>query len=99
MKIPKNENDIEEIEREISQKTHHEHEPTIEDLLADIYSRVQNLTSESADIKRKTYNLERNISIIYGILAEILLLFNSKSDDEKKIHLNNIHNLLNDRNE
>ncbi|QGA67497.1 hypothetical protein [Sulfolobus sp. E11-6] len=93
-KIPKNEQDIEEIQREIEGSHHHEHEHSIEELLGEIYLNVQSLQSKVEELNRSNDNCKKEISKIYLVLGKLLIALITKDNDEKIKNLKEVLNLL-----
>ncbi|MCH4814824.1 MAG: hypothetical protein QXY87_03285 [Saccharolobus sp.] len=95
-KIPKNEQDIEEIQREIEESHHHEHEHehSIEELLGEIYLNVQSLQSKVEELNRSNDDCKREISKIYLVLGKLLIALATNDNDEKIKNLKEVLNLL-----
>ncbi|AAK40919.1 hypothetical protein SULI_08525 [Saccharolobus solfataricus] len=95
-KIPKNEQDIEEIQREIeeSHPHEHEHEHSVEELIGEIYLNVQSLQSKVEELNKSNNNCKKEISKIYFILGKLLIALTTNDNDEKIKNLKEVLSLL-----
>ncbi|WP_338600515.1 hypothetical protein V6M85_12110 [Sulfolobus tengchongensis] len=95
-KIPKNEQDMEDIQREIEQ-THqheHEHEHSVEELLGELYLNVQSLQGKLEELSKSNDDCKKEISKIYLIVGKLLIALTTKDDNEKIKNLKEVLSLL-----
>ena len=97
-KIPKTEEDMEEIQREIEEEHehehHHEHEHSIEDLVTDLYMSLQSLEGKISEIEKDSEDCKKEISRLYKILSKLVLATLSENSEERIQNLKEIISLL-----
>lgn len=99
-KIPKTDEDLKEIQREVEAEHHHEHhhhhheEVDIEEFLGEIYLNIQNLQSKIENLEKSNNECKKEISKIYKIISRLLIAVSSKDDNEKIKNLKEVLSLL-----
>jgi len=98
-KLPKTEEDMEEIQREVEEEHehghhHHEHEHSIEDLITDLYMSIQSLEGKVSEIEKDNEDCKKEISRLYKILSKLVLATLSENKDERIQNLKEIISLL-----
>ncbi|ARM76285.1 hypothetical protein [Acidianus manzaensis] len=98
-KIPKTDEDLEEIQREVESEHHdehqHEHESNnLEQVLGEVYLTVQNLQTKVEKLEKENDDCKKEISNIYKIISKLLIALSTKDDNEKLKNLKEVLNLL-----
>lgn len=95
-KIPKSEDDLEEIQREVESEEHHhhhEHEHE-EDLLTELYMSLQGLEGRVNELEKSNDDCKKELSRIYKILSKLIIATMSENKDERIKNLKEIISLL-----
>ncbi|MEM3353229.1 MAG: hypothetical protein QXW16_04415 [Saccharolobus sp.] len=95
-KLPKNEQDMEEIQREV-ESTHHQHEHhehSIEELIGELYLNVQSVQGKLEELSKSSDDCKKEISRIYQIMGKLLLALTVKDENEKIQNLKEVLSLL-----
>ncbi|MEM3350312.1 MAG: hypothetical protein QXZ23_08455 [Saccharolobus sp.] len=95
-KLPKNEQDMEEIQREV-ESTHHQHEHhehSIEELIGELYLNVQSIQGKLEELSKSSDDCKKEISRIYQIMGKLLLALTVKDENEKIQNLKEVLSLL-----
>ncbi|MEM3221704.1 MAG: hypothetical protein QXE55_02415 [Saccharolobus sp.] len=94
-KLPKNEQDMEEIQREVESTHHHEHhEHSIEELIGELYLNVQSIQGKLEELSKSSDDCKKEISRIYQIMGKLLLALTIKDENEKIQNLKEVLSLL-----
>ena len=91
-KVPRNEQDMEEIQREVESTHHHEH--SIEDLIGELYLNVQSIQGKLEELSKSNDDCKKEISRIYQIMGKLLLALTVKDENEKIQNLKEVLSLL-----
>ncbi|MEM4042021.1 MAG: hypothetical protein QXN58_04395 [Saccharolobus sp.] len=95
-KLPRNEQDMEEIQREV-ESTHHQHEHhehSIEELIGELYLNVQSIQGKLEELSKSNDDCKKEISRIYQIMGKLLLALTIKDENEKIQNLKEVLSLL-----
>ncbi|MFP3259289.1 MAG: hypothetical protein RXQ22_00020 [Sulfolobus sp.] len=95
-KIPKSEDDLEEIQREVEEEEHehHHHEHSIEDIVNELAISLQSLESNVNEIQNDNENCKKELSRIYKILSKLVIASFTKNEDERIQILRELVSLL-----
>ncbi|MEM0188416.1 MAG: hypothetical protein QW550_03400 [Saccharolobus sp.] len=94
-KLPRNEQDMEEIQREVESTHHHEHhEHSIEELIGELYLNVQSIQGKLEELSKSSDDCKKEISRIYQIMGKLLLALTIKDENEKIQNLKEVLSLL-----
>ncbi|MEM4085960.1 MAG: hypothetical protein QXR34_06310 [Saccharolobus sp.] len=94
-KLPRNEQDMEEIQREVESTHHHEHhEHSIEELIGELYLNVQSIQGKLEELSKSSDDCKKEISRIYQIMGKLLLALTVKDENEKIQNLKEVLSLL-----
>ncbi|EZQ04824.1 MULTISPECIES: hypothetical protein [Acidianus] len=96
-KIPKNDEDIEEIQREIEAQhphNHEDHEHSVEEVIGELYTNLQSLENRVTELEGSDKECKNEISRIYMVLSKIILAINEKDENERVKNLRDILALL-----
>ena len=94
-KIPQNEEDMEEIQREVEENEHHHHhEHSIEDLVTELYMSLQSLEGRVTELEKSNDDCKKEISRLYKILSKLILATMSENKEERIKNLKEITTLL-----
>ncbi|EWG08049.1 MAG: hypothetical protein ASUL_00305 [Candidatus Aramenus sulfurataquae] len=98
-KIPKTDEDLEEIQREVEQEHQHEHhhhheEVDLEHLLSELYAGFQSLQSKADKLEKDNDKCKQEISRIYKILSRMLIALSTNDQNEKIKNLKEILSML-----
>ena len=97
-KLPKTEEDMEEIQREVEEEHehehHHEHEHSVEDLITDLYMSLQSLEGRVSEIEKGNEDCKKEIARLYKILSKLVLATLSENKEERIQNLKEIISLL-----
>lgn len=99
-KIPKTDEDLEEIQREVEQEHHHEHhehhheEVDLEHLLSELYAGFQSLQSKVDRLEKDDNKCKEEISRIYKVLSKMLIALTTADQNEKIKNLKEILSML-----
>lgn len=96
-KIPKSEEDMEEIQREVEGEEHHhhhEHEHNVEDLVTELYMSLQGLEGKISELEKSNEECKKEISRLYKILSKLLLATMTDNKEERIKNLKEITSLL-----
>ncbi len=94
-KIPKNDKDMEEIQREV-EETHnqHEHEHSVEELLSELYLNLQSMQGKVDELDKTAEDCKKEISKLYLIIGKLLIALTTRDQNEKIQNLKDILGLL-----
>lgn len=95
-KLPRNEQDMEEIQREVESTHHHHehHEHSIEELIGELYLNVQSIQGKLEELSKSSDDCKKEISRIYQIMGKLLLALTVKDENEKIQNLKEVLSLL-----
>ncbi|MDT7900321.1 MAG: hypothetical protein RRE78_00180 [Acidianus sp.] len=97
-KLPKTDEDLEEIQQEVESEHHHHHHEeegqSIEEVLGELYVRLQSLESKSKELEDSSETCKEEISRIYKILGKMLIALTAKDENEKIKNLKDILSTL-----
>ncbi len=95
-KLPKTDEDIEKIQQEVEAEHHHHEEEgtSIEEVLGELYVRLQSLESKYKEIEDSSESCKEEISRIYKILGKMLIALTTKDENEKIKNLKDILSTL-----
>lgn len=95
-KLPRNEQDMEEIQREVESTHHHHehHEHSIEELIGELYLNVQSIQGKLEELSKSNDDCKKEISRIYQIMGKLLLALTVKDENEKIQNLKEVLSLL-----
>lgn len=96
-KIPKNEDDIAEIQREIEQEEHHHHhhhEHEEEDIITQLLYSLQSLESKVNELQLGNEQCKKEISTIYKVLSKLVLASFTENKEERIKILRDVLSLL-----
>ncbi len=91
-KLPKNEDDLEEISRTLEQG--HEDHDEMEHIVAELITSLQSMENRVSQSEMDTKKIKEEISRIYLILSKLVLLASSNSEDDKIKNLKELLSLL-----
>ncbi|BBL48108.1 hypothetical protein MJ1HA_2226 [Metallosphaera sedula] len=104
-KLPKTDEDIEEIQREVESTHHHEHEhehhheeSDLESILGELYMNYQSLDSKAKELEEENARLRKEISTLYRILSHVVIALSTNNEKEKRNALSEILSVLNNDN-
>ncbi|AOL17635.1 hypothetical protein BFU36_02980 [Sulfolobus sp. A20] len=94
-KIPKNDKDMEEIQREVEETHHqHEHEHGVEELLSELYLNLQSMQGKVDELSKTAEDCKKEISKLYLIISKLLIALTTRDQNEKIQNLKDILGLL-----
>lgn len=95
-KIPKNEDDIAEIQREVEQEEHHHyhHEHGEEDIITQLLYSLQSLESRVNELQSGNEQCKKEISTIYKVLSKLVLASFTENKEERIKILRDVLSLL-----
>ncbi|BCU71375.1 hypothetical protein [Stygiolobus caldivivus] len=93
-KIPKSEDDIAEIQREVEGEHHHQHEHDEEDIVAQLLYSLQNLESRINGLQLSNEQCKKEISTIYKLLSKLVLASFTENKEERIKILKEVLSLL-----
>lgn len=96
-KIPKTEDDIAEIQREIEQEEHHHHhhhEHEEEDIITQLLYSLQSLESKVSELQSGNEQCKKEISTIYKVLSKLVLASFTENKEERIKILRDVLSLL-----
>ncbi|MDT7872028.1 MULTISPECIES: hypothetical protein [unclassified Stygiolobus] len=95
-KIPKNEDDIAEIQREVEQEEHHHHhhEHGEEDIITQLLYSLQSLESKVNELQLGNEQCKKEISTIYKVLSKLVLASFTENKEERIKILRDVLSLL-----
>ncbi|BFH74502.1 hypothetical protein SJAV_24460 [Sulfurisphaera javensis] len=96
-KIPKNEEDLNEIQREVEEEEHehhHHHEHNEEEILTELYMSLQGLEGRVTELEKSNDDCKKEISRLYKILSKLVIVTMSENKDERIKNLKEIISLL-----
>lgn len=92
-KIPKNEDDIAEIQREVEREEHH-HEHGEEDIITQLLYSLQSLESKVNELQLGNEQCKKEISTIYKVLSKLVLASFTENKEERIKILRDVLSLL-----
>ncbi|QIW24354.1 hypothetical protein EWF20_09460 [Sulfolobus sp. S-194] len=96
-KIPKSEEDLNEIQREVEEEEqhhHHHHEHSEEELLTELYMSLQGIEGRVTELEKSNDECKKEISRLYKIISKLLLATLTENKDERIKNLKDIIGLL-----
>jgi septal ring factor EnvC (AmiA/AmiB activator) len=93
-KLPKTDEDLQEIQREIESQHHHNEEPNVEEIIGELYSGIQAMEGRINNIESDSKKCKEEISRIYKVLGKMLIALATTDQNEKIKNLKDILNLL-----
>lgn len=95
-KLPKSDEDMEQIQREIEETHHHhhEHESNLEEMIGELYLNVQSLQGKVDELNKSNEDCKKEISRIYQIMGKLLIALTTKDENEKIQNLKEVLSLL-----
>lgn len=103
-KLPKTDEDIEEIQREVESSHQHEHEhhhheeSDLESILGELYMNYQSLDSKTKELEEENAKLRKEISTLYRILSHVVVALSTNNEEEKRNALSEILSVLDNDN-
>ncbi|BDC19641.1 hypothetical protein [Acidianus sp. HS-5] len=95
-KLPKTDEDLEKIQQEVETEHHHHEEEgkSIEEVIGELYVRLQSLESKSKELEDSSEACKEEISRIYKVLGKMLIALTTKDENEKIKNLKDILSTL-----
>ncbi|AWR99758.1 hypothetical protein [Metallosphaera hakonensis] len=100
-KLPKTDEDLEEIQREVESShhdhEHHEHshgESDLESILGELYVNYQSLESKTKELEEENQRLKKELANVYRILSHIVTALVTNNAEDKRKSLNEILSIL-----
>ncbi|MEL9969611.1 MAG: hypothetical protein QXR57_03085 [Metallosphaera sp.] len=99
-KLPKTDEDLEEIQREVegSHNEHHHGESDLESVLGELYVNYQNLDSKVKELEQENEKLKREVATLYKVISKAIVALTAENQEDKRKTLSEMLSLLNDDN-